>query len=322
MRLSRAHLLAAALLASLIVPPAFGAGKEIFTLTDPRGDDHGDGRIVYPGNDDLKPGDLDIVSLTAREDGSGTMFEVTFAKPVRVPGREAVDDLGTQLDKLARFGFYNLNLDIYIDTDRAPGSGGLTMLPGRHAEIDPATAWEKAVILTPRPNEAKAELKRLLLKTLSQDVNKEGSTLTDAEAEALRKQIPVDIDERVFFPTQIHVRGQKISFFVPGIFLGGPAKPTWAYVVATSGADLVQSLDIAHRLGRQTGDQGLMILPVSPGRWQDRFGGGRENAAIQPPLIDVIVPKGGRTQEEVLSDFDARAKRPVKLTGVVPAEQK
>ena len=322
MRLSRAHLLAAALLTALIAPPAFGAGKEIFTLTDPRGDDHGDGKIVYPGNDDLKPGDLDIVSLTAREDGDGTMFEVTFAKPVRPPGREAVDDLGTQLDKVARYGFYNLNLDIYIDTDRVPGSGGLTMLPGRHAEIDPATAWEKAIILTPRPAEAKAELKRLLLKTLSQDVNKEGSTLTDAEAEALRKQIPADVDERIFFPTQIHVRGQKISFFVPGIFLGGPAKATWAYVVAASGADLVQSFDIAHQLGRQNSDQGLMILPVSPGRWQDRFGGGRENAAIQPPLIDVIVPKGGRTQEEVLSDFDARAKRPVKLTGVVPAEQR
>ena len=51
------------------------------------------------------------------------MFEVTFAKPVRTPGREAIDDLGTQLDKIARFGFYNLNLDIYIDTDRVAGLG-------------------------------------------------------------------------------------------------------------------------------------------------------------------------------------------------------
>lgn len=322
MRLSRSHLLAAALLASLIAPSAFGAGKEIFTLTDPRGDDHGDGKIVYPGNDDLRPGDLDILSFSARQDGDGTMFEVTFANPVRPPNREAIDDLGTQLDKVARFGFYNLNLDVYIDTDRIPGSGGLTMLPGRHAEIDPATAWEKAVILTPRPNEAKAELQRLLLKTLNQDANKEGSTLTDAEADALRKQIPVDVDQRIYFPTQIHVRGQKISFFVPGIFLGGPAKATWAYVVASSGTDLIQSFDLAHQTGRQASDQGLMILPVSPGRWQDRFGGGRENAAIQPPLIDVIVPKGGRTQEEILSDFNARAKRPAKLTGVVPAEQK
>jgi hypothetical protein len=322
MRFSRSHLLTATLLAALIAPPAFGAGKEIFTLTDPRGDDHGDGKIVYPNNDDLKPGDLDILSLTAREDGDGTMFEVTFARPVRVPAREAIDEIGTQLDKIARFGFYNLNLDLYIDTDRVAGSGGLTMLPGRHAEIDPSTAWEKAIILTPRPNEAKAELKRLLLKTLNEDAKKQSSSLTDAEIDSLKKQIPVDVEERIFFPTQIHVRGQKISFFVPGIVLGGPARPTWAYTVATTGADLLQSFDLARKLGRDPGDKSLMILPVSPGRWQDRFGGGRENADIQPPLIDLLVAKGGRTQEQVLSDFDARAKRPVKLTGVVPAEQK
>ena len=321
MRFSRSHLLTATLLAALIAPPAFGAGKEIFTLTDPRGDDHGDGKIVYPNNDDLKPGDLDILSLTAREDGDGTMFEVTFARPVRVPAREAIDEIGTQLDKIARFGFYNLNLDLYIDTDRVAGSGGLTMLPGRHAEIDPATAWEKAVILTPRPNEAKAELKRLLLKTLNEDAKK-SSSLTDAEIDSLKKQIPVDVEERIFFPTQIHVRGQKITFFVPGIVLGGPAKPTWAYTVATSGADLLQSFDLARKLGRDPSDKTLMILPVSPGRWQDRFGGGRENADIQPPLLDVIVAKGGRTQEQILADFDARAKKPVKLTGVVPADQK
>ena len=72
----------------------------------------------------------------------------------------------------------------------------------------------------------------------------------------------------------------------------------------------------------ETRIQALMILPVSPGRWQDRFGGGRENADIQPPLVDILVPKGGRTQEEVLSDYDPRARRPVKITGVVPAEQK
>jgi hypothetical protein len=322
MRFSRSHLLTATLLAALIAPPAFGAGKEIFTLTDPRGDDHGDGKIVYPNNDDLKPGDLDILSLTAREDGDGTMFEVTFARPVRVPAREAIDEIGTQLDKIARFGFYNLNLDLYIDTDRVAGSGGLTMLPGRHAEIDPATAWEKAVILTPRPNEAKAELKRLLLKTLNEDARKQSSSLTDAEIDSLKKQIPVDVEERIYFPTQIHVRGQKISFFVPGIVLGGAAKPTWAYTVASSGTDLLQSFDLARKLGRDPSDKTLMILPVSPGRWQDRFGGGRENADIQPPLIDLIVAKGVRTQEQVLADFDARAKRPVKLTGVVPAEQK
>ncbi len=304
----------------ILAVPFSAAAKEIFTLTDPRGDDHGDGNLIYPLDDDLDPGDLDLLSLSARGEGNGTWFEATFAKPVRAPGRVAIDDLGTQLDVVARYGFYNLNLDIYIDTDRAPGSGGVTMLPGRHAEIDPATAWEKAVILTPRPNEAKAELQRMLLKTLNEDAKREDSDLKSEEIEALKKQIPVDIESRIFFPTQIRVRGQKLSFFVPALFLGGPAKTTWAYTVATSGADLLVSFDVNRVLGRQAGMKSLMILPISPGRWQDRFGGGRENAEIQPPLVDLIVPKG-KKQEAILSDFDARAKRPVVIPGVIPADQ-
>jgi hypothetical protein len=294
--------------------------KDIFTLTDLRGDDHGDGNLIYPLDDDLDPGDLDLLSLTARDEGNGTWFEATFAKRVRVPGRVAIDDLGTQLDVVARYGFYNLNLDIYIDTDRTPGSGGVTMLPGRLAEIDPATAWEKAVILTPRPNEAKAELQRMLLKILNEDAKREESDLESAEIEALKKQIPLDVETRIFFPTQIRVRGQKIGFFVPALFLGGAAKPTWAYTVATSGADLLVSFGVNWTAGGQEDLKSLMILPISPSRWLDRFGGGREHAPIQPPLVDIIVPKG-RKQEAILADFDARAKRPVVIPGVVPAEQ-
>jgi len=319
MRLSRSLVLVVFVLA--VLPAVADAGaKESFTLTDPRGDDHGDGNLIYPLDDELDPGDLDLLSLSARDEGNGTWFEATFAKPVRVPGRVAIDDLGTQLDAVARYGFYTLNLDVYIDTDRAPGSGGVTMLPGRHAEIDPATAWEKAVILTPRPNEAKAELQRMLLKTLNEDAKREDSDLQDVEIEALKKQIPLDIESRIFFPTQIRVRGQKISFFVPARFLGGPAKPTWAYTVATSGADLLVSFDVNKVLGRQEGMKSLMILPISPGRWQDRFGGGRDNAPNQPPLVDLIVPKG-KKQETILSDFESRGKRPVVIPGVVPAEQ-
>jgi hypothetical protein len=316
---SRSTLFLSGLFAVLIAAPAFGA-KEIFKLTDPRGDDHGDGKYVYPGNSELNRGELDILSLTAKQEGQGTLFEVTFAKAVEVPGRGIIDDLGTELAEAARFGFYLQNLDIYIDTDRAAGSGGLTMLPGRNAEIDPAFAWEKAVVLTPRPHEAKAELKRMLVQTLNEDATREGSRLTDEEVAALKKQIPADIEQRVFFPTQIRVRGQKINFFVPGIFLGGPAKPTWGYVVASSGADLLASFDLMRVLGRQNNGKALMILPVSPGRWAERFGGGRDGATNQPPLLDVIVPKG-KSQETLMSEFDPRVKRQVVLPGVVPAEQ-
>jgi hypothetical protein len=314
-------LLAASLLmgAVLFAVPA-AAKKPIFTLTDPRGDDHGDGNYIYPGNRQLEPGQLDILTFEAYDEGNGTRFEVTFAKPVKKPERQAIDDLGTQLTDVARYGFYNLNLDIYIDTDRVAGSGGVTMLPGRQAEIDPATAWEKAIILTPRPNEAKSELQQMLLRTLNED-SKRSNELKDDEIEALKKQIPLDIETRIFFPTQIRVLGQRISFFVPALFLGGIAKPTWAYVVASSGCDLLQQYDPSRAiLSRREELKSLMIMPVSPGNWQDRFGGGRENAANQPPLMDIIVPKG-KSQEKIMSDFSGREKRPVVIPGVVPAEQ-
>jgi hypothetical protein len=321
MQFSRTHVLTALLLAALLASPVFGSGKPVFTLTDPRGDDHGDGNLLYPGNEDLGRGDLDILAFSAEDQGNGTLFEVTFAKPVRTPVRRAIDDIGTQLDVVARYGFYTLNLDVYIDKDRVPGSGGVTMLPGRHAEIDPASAWEKAIVLTPRPNEAREELQRMLLRTLNEDARRDDNDLKDEDVEALKKQIPLDVESRIFFPTQVKVRGQKVSFFVPAAFLGGPVQATWSYVVASSGADLLVSFDLNRVLGRTPGQKSLMILPVSPGRWQDRFGGGRENAAIQPPLVDILVPQG-RKQESILSDFDSKAKRPVVVPGVVPAEQK
>ena len=314
-------LFAILLLGSLLAVPALGRSA-IFTLTDPRGDDNGDGNLIYPLNEELNPGDLDLTSFRAEAEGSGTRFEITFAKPIRVPGAEVIDGLGTQLKDAARFGFYTFNVDIYIDTDRVPGSGGVNMLPGRHAQIDRNSAWEKALILTPRPHEARGELKRILMRNLSDEAKDEKSDIDDQEAAALRAQIPVDVDERIWFPNQVTVRGNRVSFFVPGIFLGGPAKDTWSYVVVVSGASLLQRFDASRVLGRGTQqEEALMILPISPGRWQDRFGGGRENAANQPPLVDLIVPKG-KVQASILQDFDGRTRRPVVLPGVVPAEQK
>lgn len=319
MKISRPKLLSLSLALLLGALPAL-AGPVLFTLSDPRGDDHGDGNLVYPLNDELNPGDLDLLSVRAEAERNGTTFELTFAKPVKVPGREPVDDLGTPLDTVARFGFYTLNVDIYIDMDRVPGQGGLEMVPGRNAEVDPAHAWERAIILTPRPNEARGELKRMLVRSLNQEAKKEDTTLSDEQIASLRAQIPGDVEERIFFPNQVRVRGQKITFSVPNSFLGGPAKDTWSYVIAVSANDLLQTTDLRRLMGK-AGPESLMILPVSPGRWQDRIGGGRENAEIQPPLMDIVVPKG-KKQEEILADFDQRAKRPVLLPGVVPAEQK
>lgn len=315
-----APITAALLLAVLAVPPAFG--KTIFKLTDPRGDDHGDGTLIYPLNEELDPGDLDLLSLTARSAKDGTWFDAQFAQPVRVPQAEVVDDLGTTLASIARFGFYTINLDIYVDKDRQPGSGAVAMLPGRLASVDRAHAWERAIVLTPRPHEARGELKRLLTRRLNQEMRDEDSTLPEDKATELRAQIPDDVESRIFFPTQVRVRGNQVSFFVPASFLGGQAQDTWSYAVAVSGANVMQELDMKRLLGRTSEkEESLMILPVSPGKWTDRFGGGRESAPNQPPLVDLIVPKDGRSQESYLQDFDARAKRNVVVPGVVPADE-
>lgn len=295
---------------------ASAAGDVIFRLTDPRGDDHGSGPLVYPLRDDLKPGDLDLLSLTARADPEGTLFEATFAKPIAPPPRRPIDELGQTLDRVARLGFYTFNIDIYIDTDRVPGSGLTYTLPGRKAEVDPANAWEKAICLTPRPVDARQAVGRMIAAYAWKDAKARGVKLDTIKREEILADINRDIDKEIFFPTRIHVLGSKIGFLVPLSFLGGRAKPEWSYVVAVSGADVLQKLDLGGLLnvGAQVPDS-LFILGVAPGARSDRFGGGDEDNPNQTPLIDIIVPPG-KKQEDVLKE------EPVRLPGVVPKDLK
>ena len=313
-RITLATSLAVALAVFAASPAA--AAKQIFEIRDARGDDHGDGRIVYPLREEFERGDLDLISLRARKQKNSTVFEATFANDIKVPERRAVDELGTQLDTLARFGFYTFNLDIYIDMDREAGSGGVSALPGRNASL--RSAWDRAVILTPQPAEAKSQLRRLVVDAMSEAL-REGDENADEVRGRVRKQVPPNLDERVYFPTRIRVRGRTISFSVPDSFLGGPAQASWGYAVAVSGADLMQSLDLTARAGlaRASRDT-LMVLEVRSGTWKDFFGGGRDDAPLQPPLIDILVPEG-ESQEEILRDFDSAGGRPVTLPAVVPA---
>ena len=311
-----------ALFALVASTPAAAAKQPLlFQIDDPRGDDHGDGTLVYPANDDYVRGDLDLLSFAARRGDGGTWFEATFARPIRKPDARAIDGLGTPLQSVAQLGFFTFNLDVYIDRDREPGSGGVVALPGRKARIAPDSAWDRAVVLTPQPHAARGELKRLLVRALEEELDRDEPGLELAQAVEMRHRIPMDVEDRVLFPTLVRVRGQKISFFVPDLFLGGPASPDWSYVVAVSGANLVQSFDLTGSLGlSEAADPSLMILPVVSGRPRDAFGG-RERAPLQPPLVDVLVP-AGTTQEEVLQSYDPADGLPAELPGVVPGRRK
>jgi hypothetical protein len=310
------------LVAGLFVAQGAAAGNEfIFELKDPRGDDHGDGRLVYPLRTEFAKGDLDLVTFRARKQKRGTQFEAVFAQPVRVPEREAMDDLGTQLTSVARHGFYTFNIDVYIDMDGEEGVGAIATMPGRKAEIRPQNAWDRAIVLTPRPHEARGQLRRLMIEAMAERLSEMDESEESWSRSDLRQSVPEDMSERVFFPTHVRVRGNTICFFVPDEFLGGEARADWSYTVAVSGSTLLQSLDLAASAGlTERTRENLMVLPVSPGTWQNRFGGGRDNQELQPPLIDILVPAGMR-QEAVLSDYSTRQARPVRLPGVVPSQQ-
>jgi len=319
----RARLLVPALFGIMLIAVSatvMGSGdKPIFVLTDPRGDDHGDGNLVYPQRDDLDPGELDILTFAAYPDKAGTVFEARFAKPVRKPERRTIDEIGTSLDAVARLGFYNLNIDVYVDIDRIPGSGSTMALPGRHVTIDPAYAWEKAVCLTPRPAAAHEALAAILERDQRKEMKVREGRVTNEDQKHIAAGVARDLASDVFFPTLVWVTGNYVRFFVPASFLGGVAKDTWAYVVAVSVANIQERVDINSALGGSGRSPALMIVPVQPGRGPDFVGGGNEDDPLQSPLIDIIVPPGAR-QETILKDYDYRTERLARLPGVVPAD--
>ncbi|MHB8800157.1 MAG: glucodextranase DOMON-like domain-containing protein [Thermoanaerobaculia bacterium] len=317
---------ALAVLLTLLAPRLAGADDAaLFVVTDPEKDDHGDGHLTYPvrSRNDMLPGHLDLVSFAARREGDGTMFEVTFARPVVKTERVPLDGGGTLMTDVMRLGFYTFNVDVYVDTDRVPGSGNTETLPGRNAEIDPAGAWERAICLTPLPGPAETLLRR----NLTQKVRKENAggparprDARDAEKAELRDEVTRMLAESVFFPSRVEVHGRRVRFFVPDHFLGGPASADWGYVVAVSGSDVAGRYDLGKLAGlkRDGGDEPLFIMRAAAGRSSDAFGGADEDDRKPCPLVDVLVPPG-TTQAKVLGNFDPREGRRVRLPAVVPS---
>lgn len=298
---------------------AYSADKEIFKLTDPRGDDYGDGTLIYPLRDYMHNGDLDLVSLTARPDEGGTQFEAVFARAIAVPGARAIDAGGMTLNRIMRYGFYTFNLDIYIDKDGVKDSGNTRTLPGRVANISPENAWEKVICLTPRPNEAKSLMENILEKR-EYDAWKEKKGRVDPEDDVeVKGRAKKAITDQYFFPTQIRVAGSMIRFFVPTSFLGGVADPSWHYVVAVTGATIEEKIDLSGLIGKDVNvEPPLLNLVIASGPPTDGFGTTRkERDALQTPIVDIIVPEGEK-QSQILRNYDMNTNRPIEIPAVTP----
>lgn len=210
----------------LVTGQVLAAG--LFEIRDPVGDDFGTGELLYPNRGDMRPGDLDIVSFSAEQQADGTWFTARFQNPIRSPKGKATEVGQVPIERIARNNFYTFNIDIYIDTDIIPGSGNTDGLPGRKVSIDNATAWEKTVLLTPRPSVARSLLAAHFIALEEQALRAEQGRFTGKD----RKQIAASVEARLnalyFMPDRVRVRNREISFFVPADFLGATASEDWA----------------------------------------------------------------------------------------------
>lgn len=249
--------------------------REVITLTDPANDDFGAGNLVYPERTDFSKGDLDLRALKISPDGEGYWFEATFANPVRDP-KNAKTGIGPEPMPInARRGFYTFNIDIYVDTDRTPGSGNTFTLPGRKARIDPAYAWERVIALTPRPEVARSELFDVLSRQFP---------------ERSRHEAEASIHQAVYFPTDIRVRGKTIGFYVPGEFFGTSDAGDWAVTALVTGAKPFTAMTIGLLPTRKAplDELDMGAMQPSQGRPQDTFG--YEVGAGASPIVDALMP--------------------------------
>jgi hypothetical protein len=300
--------------ALLAAPPA------AFVLVDPTKDDYGDGTLKYPLVNDMREGDLDIVELSAEPAADGTWFVATMRRDIRAPGQQVVDAFGRTAAKIAKLGFWEFNLDIYVDTDRVEGSGNTSTMPGRRLVIDPKTAWEKAISLSPQPDQTALVVRRGLTKVAKSEVREQKPHPEESDIRQANQSARQALESDFWFARSVQVTGRRVKFFVPASFLGGPAKPDWAYAVVVTGARLEPRFDTTNVIGKAGTEEDYLLIPVGTGLSADHFAG-REDDWLQPPAVDVIVP-AGQKQEEVLRDYDLRTWRMASLTGVVPGPLK
>ncbi len=292
---------------------ASAAVAQTIVLQDRRGDDHGNGDLIYPNRDDLRPGDLDLVSVTAEPVKDGTLFKVELARSIRDP-RGVVTQVGQiPMDRLARNGFYTFSVDIYVDIDRVAGSGKRHSVPGRGVEIDRQFAWEKAIVLTPRPEVASSMLENQLLLAAEADIKAREGRVSKYRLEYIAGELKEETDSLYFFPSRARVAGKTVEFLVPDSFLPGPVSESWAFTVLVTGADLEQAGPPVSGGPRRRAP--MMTMGVALGITYDSFGIRSDVDSGVAPVVDLLSPMQG-VQEAALNDYDVVTPRLASVPGV------
>jgi hypothetical protein len=300
--------------AALLLAARVSGAETLFSLEDPKGDDDGAGSLLYPNRDDFEPGDLDVVRFSAEHRQDGVWFIVEMAQPIRSPVGRVTEVGQTPIERLARNGFYTFNIDIYIDTDRIAGSGQTGTVPGRGVAIARDFAWEKAIVLTPRPDIARTMLEMYLDDEFENELRAKQGRVAKEELQDLQQKSEQRVNELFFFPNKVRVLGRRIEFQVPAEFLGDVPSRSWGYTVIVTGCDIEQ----AGRVGLLSSTKPtMMTMPVAHGLHPSQWGMRGDVDEATPPVIDILASDPQR-QKVALSDYDTVAGRLPTVPGMRP----
>lgn len=264
---------------------AFATPEKVVELEDPAGDGNGPGTYSPPLYGEFVSGDFDLRRFAVLIDGNDAIFEVTLGAAIRRP--DVTQRTNTSELSLTN-GIYLQNIDIYLDTDRAPGSGYTNCIPGRRIGFAPGQSWEMAVVLTPQPGPARA-------------------LVTEAFGAA--------VASHVLFVQPVESAGRTLIARVPLTSLGGRPSKSWGYSVQLSGASWERNFYAArHVLGSAEVNVFTMDVTTVPDQYV--FGGAPEGSA-HPRVIDVILP-AGMEQKTVLGSFDEKTGTLARIPFVYP----
>ena len=128
------HLLVGAALGAFVAGPAMAAKLE---FKDPVGDDNGPGTYLYPTDAVYSPGSFDITEVSITNKGKNMDVKVCVNSKLDDPWGMGV-------------GFAVQMAFVFIDTDRAAGSGNTEGLPGTNIRFAPNDGWERVIVLSPQ----------------------------------------------------------------------------------------------------------------------------------------------------------------------------
>lgn len=293
-------------------PAALAQSPPLLELSDPADDDLGDGSLVMPREPVIEPGDLDLRSLRVFEEAQGLRFELVFRNPVRDPAQVKSGLLGSEdLALFARRGFFAFNFDLYLDIDRLHGSGQTVALPGRRARFDAAHAWDKAIVLTPRPELMRRQLQDALAEAASETT--QGGAQADVDA---------SIDRSVFFVRDVRVRGRTVSFTVPNSFVPTKAFAGASIVGMVTAARLAIEADVGGLFARGT-TRAVDRLPLGvamPEAGRPALGiGYRGDRAPATSIVDLLVPDAAQQQAQLAAGVLQGLNRENRYGATLPA---